>query len=384
MYVYLATLAVSALLCALATHVRTDVPVGINTLAHKNDMQKRAWLFVGLAVLSALPFLFVSGFRYDVGTDYYFTYVPLFNKLEAGASYSAAGTEPGFWLLNKVILFFGGGTVWLFLLTSLFVVGFMWAGIYQQSAYPWASIVIFVLGEGYFISMNGVRQYMALAVVFWGFRFLRQPRFWKYALCVLAGALFHTTILVFLPLYFVVYLKQKWMPLAALAAVLVASLLNSQMKRVFDFVVSKTPYGGYLGGEFQLAKRFYPYRIAIYACVLGCALLSYYFTENSKKPSFRFFLYLEMLALFLALNRNIFPLTDRFCWYFEVVQILLIPAILAKIPNKIARWAVFCALCGVLGWVAYNEIVLRLYHEVLPYQTVFVIQPQLAAFVPGV
>lgn len=371
MWVYIGMMLVSMGFAYMAARVRGGVAVTLGTLIKKNQRIKQAWIFAGLAVLSALPFIVVSGLRYDVGTDYFFTYVPMFDRIAAGVPFAEIDVEPGFWLLNVIIQWMGGGYVWLFTLTSAFVICFMWKGIFDQSAIPWLSIAIFVLGEGFFVSMNGVRQYMALAVVFFGFRYVKERRFWKYALCVLFGALFHMTILVFLPVYFLRYLRGKAAPLVVLGSVLLVSLLNGPMKTLFDFIVSKTPYGNYVGSEFQVAQRFYPARIMIYVVVIALALLSYYLTENGQKPEYRFLLYLEIIALFLALNRNIFPLTDRFCWYFEVAHILIIPAIVAAAKKWPAKIGLAAAPLGVMAWVAYDEIVLRLFHEVIPYQLVY-------------
>ena len=68
-----------------------------------------------LIFISALgPFL-VSAFRYGIGTDYFYTYIPQFKIIaNGGESYY----EYGFFMLNKIISYFTYDSQWIIIVTS--------------------------------------------------------------------------------------------------------------------------------------------------------------------------------------------------------------------------------------------------------------------------
>lgn len=69
---------------------------------------------------------FVSGFRYGVGTDYFYTYFPRFYQIMGGSN---GYTEFLFTGLNKFILLFTDEAQWLFIITSFIFVLFMMLSI---------------------------------------------------------------------------------------------------------------------------------------------------------------------------------------------------------------------------------------------------------------
>lgn len=243
-----------------------------------------------------MPLAQLSGLRYDVGTDYFHTYRPVFDAIGAGAGPGETPVEIGFWLLVKGIQLLGGSHVWMFLASSFVIAGFFAAGIYRLSALPWYSMLLFLLAELYFISMNAMRQYMGLAIVFFGFAYLgadgKKPCLWKWALCVVASALFHTSNLLFLPLFFLMYLKVN--PFVALSL----SAFNAPLSGLAKWLLSFTPYKNYWGSEFHSEVPFYDARMMINLFVLLLALNNWNKDSREENATYRFFYYCTLFAVF--------------------------------------------------------------------------------------
>jgi hypothetical protein len=80
-------------------------------------------------------------------------------------------------------------------------------GIYKISVTPSISIFIFLTFGLYTFVFNGARQGIALAFFIYAIQFVVNKQFVKYALFIGIGFLFHKTIIVTLPFYFLFRLK---------------------------------------------------------------------------------------------------------------------------------------------------------------------------------
>ena len=72
----------------------------------------------------------ISGFRYGVGTDYFFTYVPTYKQIYNG---TPPPMEPIFLWLNKLCIDFAGS--WyqsIFIVTSFIFIGLIYIVIYNM------------------------------------------------------------------------------------------------------------------------------------------------------------------------------------------------------------------------------------------------------------
>lgn len=325
--------------------------------------------FIVFVLLSILPFFLLSALRYDVGTDYMYTYRPLYDNVLAGKPPSESGGSIGRWLLTKSVIALGGGYVWLFASIAGLTLAFLFAGIYQQSPCPWMSIALFVLTEGFFISLNASMQYMGMAIVFFGFTFVQKQCFWKYALFVFLGTFFHYSTIIFLPLYFLSKLRIR--PWFGLIAITVLSLLNEPLRWLFAAIIRYTPFAWYIGSEFNLTERLYPARLIVHVVIFTVVFIYYYRYKNSEIPKYRFFYYLELITVFLLFNRNIIPQADRICWTLEISHLLFLPMVIFSEQKKGLRIFLSVLLLCTWGTLCYYEIFTQQYHEVIPYQIVF-------------
>src|SRR5699024_2730314 len=103
---------------------------------------------------------------------------------------------------NKPFLFF--------IINSGLVLYLIGKTIVDYSDDRWLSIVIFVTFPLFYLnSFSIVRFFTAVALVFYGFRYIEKGMLIKYAITVLIASLFHTTALIALVFYFLRYVKIK-------------------------------------------------------------------------------------------------------------------------------------------------------------------------------
>ena len=185
------------------------------SLAIKNKDNKNYKILI---ILSVIPFLFISAFRYDVGTDYFYRYAPNYITIANGGDIK--NLEFTFKILIKVCSFFTDSYVSLFFVTSAIIIIPIFYIIYKKSKYPLLSIILFIIGGFFFDSLNLVRQYISIVIILCSHSYLLDKKYFKWILCILFATLFHKSALIGLLLFLIrdkKYFKPQYiLPLATI------------------------------------------------------------------------------------------------------------------------------------------------------------------------
>ncbi|WP_425609801.1 EpsG family protein, partial [Vibrio splendidus] len=143
----------------------------------------------------------LSGFRYDVGTDFS-NYLHYFYLIELGYDDVA---EISFVYLFKFSQFIGLTEQFVFFVLALIIsFGFISYFKYFCDKSGFLAIYLFfTVSIFYFASFNLVRQFTAVAIFLFSVRYIIERRMFKYILMILFSSSFHISALLMLPLYFV-------------------------------------------------------------------------------------------------------------------------------------------------------------------------------------
>ena len=79
--------------------------------------------------------------------------------------------------------------------------------LYKYSRMIELSLFVFIASGIYTVSMNGIRQSMAAAIIFAATKYILDGNFKKFLLVILLAATIHQTALIFIPIYFIVRRK---------------------------------------------------------------------------------------------------------------------------------------------------------------------------------
>ena len=157
---------------------------------------------VSVIVLS-LVLILVAGFRYRVGADYLSYYHWRSSGWEQVWNSITKFKEPGFVLLaylSKTLVGHGQGLI--FITASITIGLYCWI-IYKYHRMYLVSILIYLFLGLWQGSFNGVRQYLASAILFSGHRYILEKKLWKYSLVVFTASLFHVTALIMIIPFFI-------------------------------------------------------------------------------------------------------------------------------------------------------------------------------------
>jgi hypothetical protein len=152
---------------------------------------------------------FISAIRdSSIGTDYH-NYINFYEYIYNTESFPRflKRNEIGwdylnyFFAINKIPyqLFFG--------FISFIIYYFFIKGSYKYQ-YLLPLMFFFILSSGFFYwTLSGLRQSIAIMIFFYSIKFIIEKNFYQYILFIIIASFFHTSALIMIPIYFLIYLK---------------------------------------------------------------------------------------------------------------------------------------------------------------------------------
>ncbi len=155
-----------------------------------------------LAVTLSLILILVAGLRHGVGMDYWAYYRIRVTNWQIVWNAFIRYSEPGIRLLSKITRDISDTGTGLIFLSALITVGIYCVTIYRYSPMYLVSMLVFLFLGDWTGSFNGVRQYLATAILFAGHRLILERKLIPYLTVVFLASLFHRTALVMIVPYF--------------------------------------------------------------------------------------------------------------------------------------------------------------------------------------
>lgn len=355
-----------------------------------------------LRAAAALPLMIVAAVRWDVGTDFGFLYLPQFTAVQwfrggGGAELAeklfgplAHGLlarplegdmlqhaqmfwanfnleEPGYRALMESIVYLGGGFRWFIALTAVATSAFVFLAVWKQSRSPALSVYFYVATSNYFLSLNIIRQYLAIAVVLFAVGYAVDRRFWRFAIGIGAACLFHRSALLVLPVWFLPRLKLNgWWGFAFVALALgmsgcVSPVMNAVLPRVGLEIYTKYFHTSHAADGFEY------FFFAINLCfMLGGAW--YNLTACRDSRYFKVWYWMTVVGTcFLAFSASV-PLMKRINYYFAAPQFLMIPEMILSEKRPWLRRLMTAG--AILAFAAETAVAVWMMNknEALPYR----------------
>jgi hypothetical protein len=318
----------------------------------------------GFTVAFILIFIFTS-LRFDVGYDYSMYY----ELIEGDIKYYTDQINRIEYIPRQLIIFsrFIGFYQFFFIVSSFVIYYFFYSAIKENSEDKWISTLIFVcFPVFFFMSLSVIRQFIAIAIIFYSFKFIKRREFWKYLAVIICCFFIHNSSILALPIYFIYgnFINKK--------IIVFIYLLGFFSSKTLAFLIelSSERYSIYLneikgdGGSL----------ILIFFQVLGLFLLPLVYNFRDKEDKdFNFYLLTYYIGLFIWASLSKFGHAGiRGGLYYMTFTILLIPHLKNKIKEyKIVRNSI-AIICFLFFFI---NLYIGSKHKVkdanLPYQTYF-------------
>ncbi len=303
--------------------------------------------FVSFLIVAIL--VLVAGLRYKVGADYvyYYTSYEGFKRAELNIF-----EEPGFKFLARLSeKIYDDPATWLFI-AAFITVGFMAVTVIRNSEMYWLSILLYIFLGEWSGCFNGIRQYLAIAVLFAGHCFIKEKKLWHWLLVVFIAMLFHITAIIGIIFYF--YPRIKLSVKNIFLSVLLVFVGIQAYDKIFALISFIKQDELILEGEgaTYILNSINPLRIAVaWIPVIFFLIFMKYYNINQKK--IRFYMNMSILnACFMTVAMNSAYL-GRIGGYTNIYNTIVWPLLLQKIEKR-SRKLLICLilLCYMIYWLA--------------------------------
>lgn len=284
----------------------------------------------------------VSACRIAVGNDYW-DYRDNFNLIAQGRHVSS---EFGFNQIVKWIQNLFGYDKYLpvFAFFSFLTVLFLVKALHDQGSYYAFSLFLIMTGGYYFNSLNTVRYYLALVIALYSMKYVLRGEYGKFILWVAAGAMFHKSVLLVIPVYLVARFlaaarMKRWHYI--MGGMFILSLIFGQniYRRIVFFFYPYYENSAFDNGDISYVN------IAKCVCVLILCLICY---QKSLRENLmnRFYFFLNLAGLVVYCCGSFIPEISRVGYYMIISQVFLIPRLLGDMETG---WLKRLCVAGVIG-----------------------------------
>jgi hypothetical protein len=326
----------------------------------------RLFWFISMGIL-----IFVMGFRANtVGVDdlNYLRGYNTANSLDVFHYYQSHVTEPGFYLLYRLVYFLFNDFQWLIILTSAITVFCFYKALAYETENISLALAVFIFSTTqYFYYFGIIRLGLAVSIIAFAYRYILENKKKKYILMILLATMFHYSALFALVLLFIKQdrnRKFKRSTIIKLALIIPAAFYSVRLF-VYPFITASR-YQKYIESSGVISSSFIS---AIPFFILF--LLQYNkFTAINRNYQFYFFLFLikvvtEMFAPIVGIGRMV--------WYVNLSLCFLLPATIRINKDHMIRLIILVLTilyCVVYSYYAYFGNSFRGGY-MLPYRSIF-------------
>lgn len=315
--------------------------------------------------IALLPLTLVSAFRYDVGWDYVDIYTRGFYYV--GKYNIEWFTEKGFLLMVKVLYYVFGNPISLFVLFSCLVSYFfcLCCDKYGKEENIWIYIFMFVISRYYFMSLNIMRQALAVMIILNALYYIKEKNFKKYILYIFIAFEIHYISIVYLPLYFLLSKKyNRIKDILFFIFVIPIGIIG-----IYCFV-SSTKYANYFTSMFGNDGSFIVSEIII--PILIIAIRNLFINQDSKNTGMEnIFFNMSIVCLIISLMSSVLPLGDRMIWYFSMHNMFYVPYLISNIKKQNLRLIIAFVIVVCFTIVCGMQTIWKDSYSIVPYHSIF-------------
>lgn len=300
-------------------------------------------------IIATISLICVSGFRYMVGTDYsnykdIYYLTGLENKVKLTGEFL-------FYILVKGLTNITSNAQILFFITALITNVLIVKALKKYSINLTLSMYFYIATFTYYSTMNGIRQYLASAVLFYGFKHIYEGNFKRYLIYVVIAVLIHQSAFIMLGIYFLARNKvDSKKNLILTIGFIFAIVIYQPFVRILSFFTGFTRFDNYIEIFKNDINGVNIFRILVAAAPV---LVMFIFRNRARKlfgekvDIITNMGLLGMLFMTLAWRQVYFA---RMCMYFDFYYLLILPMICNLFDKKTNRFVTLLLMICYFGY----------------------------------
>jgi transmembrane protein EpsG len=209
-------------------------------LNHSNFIRPNAIL----VCLATIVLAIVSGLRKNIGDTFFYMHSYELAPIKwINIDYKE---DFGFNILQMLLQKISGDAQLLILVTGIITNVLIVYVLYKYSRIFELGVYVYITSGLYTTSMNGIRQFLAAAIMFTATKYLLNGSFKKYLIIILLASTMHKSVLVLIPMYFIVR-REAWSKvtfLILISAIFIVLGFNTFSELLFS-TIGDTKYAEY-------------------------------------------------------------------------------------------------------------------------------------------
>lgn len=184
--------------------------------------------------------IIINGLRnVSVGVDT-FRYERHFNNIANLSSVKELinyGSDIGYVFFQKIVSLFSSDFQTFLIFVAIIIFFLLGIFIYKYSSGYFISYLLFISLGLYHFSFTGIRQSISMIIILWTYKFILEKKAVKFFIVVLIASLFHSSALIFTPMYFLA--RIKWNRLYFIVLVMIFTvfyLLRNQIGSLLTII----------------------------------------------------------------------------------------------------------------------------------------------------
>ena len=303
-------------------------------------------------LMAALSLVLVSGLRNNIGDTYF--YMHGYTVTDFTWEYIQTNKDMGFNIFQMILKKYTDDPQVMIFITALITNVLIVFILYKYSRLIELSLYVYITSGMYLTSMNGVRQFLAAAIIFTATKYLLDGNWKKYMLIVLFASTFHQSALVLIPIYFLVR-RKAWSGttfILLFLAVLIAMGFNEFSEILFT-AIEDTQYGHYEDFQEGGANIL---RVAVDAAPL---ILAYLGRERLRElfPKSDYIVNMALLSTIFMLISTQNWIFARFAIYFGLYQLILISWVVKVFTEKDQKFIYYAIVVCYFVYFVYEHVI---------------------------
>lgn len=208
------------------------ITIKYTNLIGKREKRDKIYLIITCIQLTLIAGLRASSVGWDTAN-----YIEYYNMVARSSSIvglirrTISWIEPGYFVMCYIVKLFGGNAQISFIIASIIMYGPILNFIYRYSNNKIMSVLTIFCFPVFYDSLSLMRNAIVCAIFVWSMRYIEEKKLIKYLICTAIASSFHNIALLFIPLYFVQFIKwKKWYN--AFLVIIAALLVYSQMMNI--------------------------------------------------------------------------------------------------------------------------------------------------------
>ena len=291
--------------------------------------------------------------------------------------------EVGFKLYVYAVASVTNNVFWLHFTIELFIVLFVWKSI-DENVVEQYKVFAMLLYYLLFYSLNMIRQMMAMSILLFSYRYIKQKKLLKFILCVVISFFIHKASIIGLALYpiYTVCLQNDAIELLKKNKTRKSSLFKNLIYQFRYFLIALCIFMACLAVHYareiitfahlyfdDYYQIFYDSGLSAtrYTLYMTAILVVTAYTLQFKRTEYLYYFVLFVISLILYQFRTVSQFAYRLSFFLSFYIIVLIPQVISFINKKSNRAIVISMVLVIVCIYSYDFFVLREYNNTYPY-----------------